>query len=104
MAPSFLEPAWPAGALFFVTCKVKNPIPLTAETFHILQLRMTLCPGPGAPVTLGRLLPVSEPQFPTTKWGHGLPRAYLAQLLAKGVCSVNGVKLGVGGWAWRERP
>lgn len=63
------------GHLDFLICEMKAPTSLTAETLTGLQVRMTLCAGPGAPLILGRLLPGSAPQFPTSKWGHGFPRA-----------------------------
>lgn len=37
---------------------MEAPAPWAAETLTALHFSMTLCPGPGAPVTLGRLLPV----------------------------------------------
>lgn len=54
---------------------MKAPTSLTAETLTGLLLHMTLCTEPGALVILGRRLPVFAPQFPTSKWGHALPRA-----------------------------
>lgn len=64
--------------LAFLICEMKSPVALaslTAETLTALRILVTLCLVPGAPVTLGRLLPVSATQFPTSKWRHDVPRA-----------------------------
>lgn len=72
------EPASPPTPCFSHLCEMKAPValvPLSAETLTALSIRMILCPVPGVPVTLGRLLPVPAPQFPTSKWRRDVPRA-----------------------------